>query len=697
MGFFTTERKLALLDIENFRNYFLTQFKAPASGREVGYEMWPERDEPLGVDGIKGVLKNYRIITFNGNNYDIPILTLALAGANNRELKAASDEIIQKRMRPWTFYDEYRLKPPDYLDHIDLYEVAPGVRIGLKKYGARMHTKWLQDLPFHHDALIAPEQRPFVRRYCINDLDMLWELACALEGEMNLRNAISDKYGMDVRSKSDAQIAEAIIKNQVEVKTGRKLWKEERERKERVRAGLEEPMARVFNYKAPDFIQFEDDDLCDLLREIETAAFRINSDSGKVMMPAFLEKRVIQIGDIRLTMGIGGIHSTESKQIVKADDEFMLCDRDVTSYYPFLILICAMFPPKLGAIFLEIYRMIVEERVAAKHKSAAAKAALDKLEEKFWKTVADSMKIFANGAFGKLGSEWSVLYAPHLLIQVTITGQLAILMLIARAYKHGFKAVSANTDGVVFYIERERKGLFNAVVTDWEWDTGLNTEEVEYKALYSRDVNNYLAITTKDEVKGKGIFTKPGLKKDPQHWICYQAVIDFLKDGRALADTISSAGDIRDFVQVRAVGDGGGVYNGKYLGKTVRWYMSTDSLGPITMQDSGNKVAGTDGCMPCMTLPDEIPDDLDRQWYLNEAHAVLDDLGYDERPLNITGRRGKVLGYLPGRKNVHVVDLGTMAAACGAMPASRREPWIEVQEAPAGQKLCVKCQRADSL
>ncbi|UDY80386.1 hypothetical protein AXY1_75 [Achromobacter phage AXY1] len=696
MGFFTTERKLAVFDIENFRNYFLAQFKAPASGKVVGYDMWPGGHE-LDLDGLRAILKNYRIITFNGNNYDIPIITLALTGASNNDLKEASDEIIQKRMKPWEFFDAHRLKAPDYLDHIDLYEPAPGVRIGLKKYGARMHSKTVQDLPLHHDAIVKPHQRPLIRSYCENDLNTTWELYQALKGEIEMRERMSDQYGIDLRSKSDAQVAEAIQKNLVQKRTGRKLWQEEKERKVRIASGEEQPIARVFNYKAPDFIKFEDDELCDLVREIETAAFRIDRDSGKVIMPAFLENRIITIGDVNLKMGIGGIHSTESKQIVESDDEFILCDRDVTSYYPYLILICAMFPPKIGEIFLEIYRMIVEERVEAKRKGAEAEAALNEVEAKYWKIIADSFKILANGTFGKLGSIYSILYAPHLLIQVTITGQLSIMMLIADAFKRGIRAKSANTDGVVFMVPRARKGEFNSLVLDWEWQTGLSTEEVQYKALYSRDVNNYLAITTKGKVKGKGIFTKTGLRKDPQHWICYQAVIDFLKDNKSLTETIYNATDIRDFVQVRAAGDGGGVYDGKYLGTIVRWYMSTESVGPITLQETGNKVAGTDGCKPCMTLPDEIPDDLDRVWYLQEAHAVLDDLGYEDRPLNLSGRTGIVLGRLPGLKNVHRVDLSTMIAACGTMPKSRREPWVELNEVPEGHKFCARCRKEESL
>ena len=41
------------------------------------------------------------------------------------------------------------------------------------------------------------------------------------------------------------------------------------------------------------------------------------------------------------------------------------------------------------------------------------------------KVTNEAMKIMINGSFGKFGSKWSVLYSPDLLIQTTVTGQLA--------------------------------------------------------------------------------------------------------------------------------------------------------------------------------------------------------------------------------------------------------------------------------
>ena len=57
-----------------------------------------------------------------------------------------------------------------------------------------------------------------------------------------------------------------------------------------------------------------------------------------VMMPKELADLKIEIGAGTYRMGIGGLHSCESRQVVRADDDMLLLDRDVASYYPAIII-----------------------------------------------------------------------------------------------------------------------------------------------------------------------------------------------------------------------------------------------------------------------------------------------------------------------------------------------------------------------
>jgi len=66
----------------------------------------------------------------------------------------------------------------------------------------------------------------------------------------------------------------------------------------------------------------------------------------------------------------------------------------------------------------------------------------------------------------------------------------------------------------------------------------------------------------------------------------------------------------------------------EYLGKVARWYYSTQAPGPIVYASNGNTVSLSYGARPCMTLPDAFPTDIDYDWYIEKANAMLRDVGY---------------------------------------------------------------------
>ena len=257
-------------------------------------------------------------------------------------------------------------------------------------------------------------------------------------------------------------------------------------------------------------------------------------------------------------------------------------------------------------------------------------------------TEAESLKISANGSFGKFGNKWSILYAPDMMVQVTISGQICLLMLIEAIEQAGIPVISANTDGILIQCPKARQGDLSGIISAWEHTTGFTTEETLYRAVYAKDVNNYLAIKTNGEVKGKGLYSnpweKPGrnvakLQKNPQTTIVIEAVVALLRNGVPLRDTITQCRDITKFVSVRTV-TGGAQKEGVYVGKAIRWFYSTDTLHSVmNYQKSGNTVPKSDGSKPLMELPDEFPADVNYNWYVEEAQSVLHNLGYRQRTL----------------------------------------------------------------
>lgn len=603
-----------IFDLEVYRDYFLAGFLNHETGNVRQFEMWPagegdaehgfEESQPLDRDTIHQIIERYRLVSFNGNNYDIPVLSAALRGATCAQLKEISDKIIRNNLKPWNLGIE-----PVRCDHIDIFEVAPGMA-SLKIYGGRLHCPKMQDLPIDEAASITPEQRPLLREYNANDLGTTKALFDHLRPQIELREKMSVVYGIDLRSKSDAQIAEAVIVKEVGKVRGENIQRPE------------VPSGTTFQYRAPKFLRFESQELQDLLAAIQRVEFLV-PDGGNVLLPPELAKRAIRIAGGDYRMGIGGLHSSEKTISHFSDDAYGTSDVDVVSYYPRIILNNNLAPAHMGDAFSRSFRNIVEQRVAAKKAGN--------------KVSADSLKIVANGSFGKLGSKWSKLYSPHLMIQTTVTGQLALLMLIESLEANDFRVLSANTDGLTIRYLRSRREVIFSLIRGWEEVTGFETEETAYRAVHSRDVNNYLAIKTDGAFKLKGAFAMEelcaskdgGIATNPANKVCVEAMAYFLRDGKPIRETIEGCDDIRKFVTIRQVNGGAIDQQGQYLGKAVRWYYAKGVEGPLRYKINNYTVARSEGARACMQLPEEVPEDLDREWYVRETLSILADVGID--------------------------------------------------------------------
>jgi hypothetical protein len=665
-------KRVWVCDTECYTNYWCIGFLDVQSGEIVRFELL-EGDGLLDMASIAAIFRENRIVTFNGNNYDMPMIALAMAGASNAALKGANDRIIGAGLKPWHFYREYEVDLPPYIDHIDLVEVSPGSpqRPGLKLYAGRLNCIHMQDLPYPPDSVLTDAQIKGLRKYHDNDLIVTHELYRELEVQVNLRARMSDEYGMDLRSKSDAQIAEAVIRSETESATGKRLKSPEIK-------------SYGFKYVAPEWIQFETAPLKQLFGEVMAAKFFVGGN-GVIQMPTALKDRSVAIGDSAYRLGIGGLHSSEEAMALSSDEHYMILDNDVTGFYPSLIIAQGLYPKSVGLKFLEIFKRFHERRVAAKRSGD--------------KATSETLKIVENGCIGKFGSPYSVLYAPELFIQTTVTGELAVLMVIEAAEKRGFSVKSANTDGFVARVRRADADRFRALVVDWEWATGLNMEETEYKALYARDVNNYIAIKNDGGVKRKGAYSKSGraqpgaagLKKNPQCDICVTAAIECLLHGTSVGDTIRACDDITQFVAVTRV-TGGAYKSGEYIGRAIRWYYAKGETGFIA-NASGDTVPRSQGAKPALYLPEDMPEDLDYMWYEREALAILNDVGVKMGDPWLKPENGIVYARLPKLSTYHIVDGATGVALCGKEPASFREGWIPSQSLPNGAKCCAACER----
>lgn len=590
------------LNVESYPNYFVITFKLHGFNKFFTIECG--QDKSFNPKFLSWVMHNYKTVGFNSINYDLIVLWLAYSKQDASILKDATNDLIVNGLRDQEVkkkYGFFTFKTP----HIDLIEVAP-LTGSLKLYGARIHTKSIQEQPFDIDADLSEFEIEELKKFNCNQLCITEELFDFMKERLELRAAMSAKYREDLMSKSDAQMAEIVLSKEIGKLNGKRIERPD------ISPGT------YYYYNCPSFINFATEGPQRFLEVCKKAKFVINS-SGYLDAPEAIATHV-KIGNREYSFGIGGLHSIEKNVKYVADKKKKLTDRDVTSYYPNCILNLGLYPIAAGPNFLIVFRGFKNERVEAKRVKNF--------------TTDKGLKIFLNGTSGKFSDLWSKLRSPHLTMQMNLTCQLSILMLIEMLYCNGMEVVSANTDGIVIYHDREDQAKLDYWIKYWENLTGFDTEETEYSSYYARDVNAYFAVKLDGKTKKKGPWAEVGsqsgtqLDMNPQTLICADAVEALLAHGIPIEETIFGCKDFTRFVTVRNAKAPGAHKNRQFLGKVLRWYYAKGEIGTINYVATNNKVADTDGAKPCLDLPDEFPTDIDYSWYIKRTNEILEDIGY---------------------------------------------------------------------
>lgn len=605
-------------DTESYPNYWSAGFTNIVSGKHLLFENSPCFGLDFDKRKLDWVLRNFTVVDFNGEDYDRHTAAIAIKpGTDASHMWAATQRIIAYREPGWMVVRSFGARKIQ-MDHIDLIQLTP-LAPSLKIMAGRLGSALMMDLPFKPGIELNWPQTRVLRWYMFNDNRNTQLVYEAHLDNIKLREEFGPKYNVDLRSRSDAQIAESIFRAEVFRRTGH--------RPEPI------PFEGKFRFNMPDWVQFQTPELQWLRQAIIDSEFVVGAN-GYVQEPEVFKDLQIPLGASKYTFGIGGLHSNEKSVAHCIFDRagvqrFILRDHDVASYYPKLILDSGYYPPAIGPIFRDIFEDIYLRRLKEK-----------KIDKKgVW---ALGLKIVLNGTFGKTSDPFSVMYYPPLMVQTTISGQLALLMMIERAYLAGFEVTSANTDGVIIKCRVEDDEKLKEIVKDWEKATGLEMEPNDYVLTASRDVNSYIAVDTKYKAKRKGWYKENGcdgrpdneqIKKNPTVEIVADALEILFTRGIPIKQTIMGCTDVNKFITVKRA-QGGGAYVEKgqppyYLGKAVRFYKSAGCEGEIITVDKGHLVGGSEGCRPIMRYDGQFPSDIDYEFYINMANEHLALLGFD--------------------------------------------------------------------
>ena len=421
------------------------------------------------------------------------------------------------------------------------------LRVGLKEIQVTMQYPNVQEFVCDWTKPLPLEDFDSMIDYNINDIESTSELLNRCKKDVDLRIAIEDEYGVRVLSKDGVNIGMKILTQKYLEKTGL-TWQDIKD--------LRSPMSVIpLKDVILPFIKYDSPILQRILEDMKN---QIVSPGRKGYENKFV------FNNLRYSVGVGGIHSVNSPEIIIPRDDEMLIDIDVASLYPSMLIEYEFYPKHLGKEFLEVYKQIKDERIEAKHNG-------DKVKN-------ETLKLALNGLSGNLQNEHNFCYSPFAVMQIRINGQLLLLMLAEKLTQIGCRIVQANTDGLFVLLKKDAYSKVNSICREWEQLTKLTLEEDRFKAMYQYAINDYFAITEDNKVKEKGMFiTTVKLGKGLTPKIIPKAVISFFKDGISVEDTIKNCTDIRDFLMSEKTGKQWHVeYMNEEQQRTNRFYASTN-------------------------------------------------------------------------------------------------------------------------
>lgn len=576
-------------------DYYTTNINIPANVIFCGYNNL-HYDNPI---------INY-IIEYEDKlmQYNIPTICSSIFNLSKTITTSSEDNIdAWKHWKYQIWFDTFDILTMLYSNKL---------RVGLKEIQVTMQYPNVQEFVCDWTKPLPLEDFDSMIDYNINDIESTSELLNRCKKDVDLRIAIEDEYGVRVLSKDGVNIGMKILTQKYLEKTGL-TWQDIKD--------LRSPMSVIpLKDVILPFIKYDSPILQRVLDDMKN---QIVSPGRKGYENKFV------FNNLRYSVGVGGIHSVNSPEIIIPRDDEMLIDIDVASLYPSMLIEYEFYPKHLGKEFLEVYKQIKDERIEAKHNG-------DKVKN-------ETLKLALNGLSGNLQNEHNFCYSPFAVMQIRINGQLLLLMLAEKLTQIGCRIVQANTDGLFVLLKKDVYSKVNSICREWEQLTKLTLEEDRFKAMYQYAINDYFAITEDNKVKEKGMFiTTVKLGKGLTPKIIPKAVISFFKDGISVEDTIKNCTDIRDFLMSEKTGKQWHVeYMNEEQQRTNRFYASTNGgyLWKWKYSNDSNiksyqNMLTASGVTILNKFDDKLIEErkINYRYYIMEAYKIIRDL----KPLQLS-------------------------------------------------------------
>ena len=635
--------KILIFDIETLLEQFLIVIYIPEERKYYTFEISKNVYQLEKFIKFTETHEDYYWVGYNNLSFDAQVIEWMLhtyhtwEELGSLEITARISQKAQDIIHDSNYgvFPEYR-ESDLTLKQIDLFRINhfdnKNRMVSLKRLEFEMDLENIEEMPIHHTKVgMTKEELQLTRDYCKNDVMATYEFYKITIGktdhplykgnnQIELRQDIETEFGIPCMNYSDSKIGDEMIK---------KFYCQEKRisYNSLPKKGFFRKEILVKNCIAP-YVTFKTKQLKDFHRQIR--------DRKMTQKDEFLE--TIKFYDQTYTFARGGLHTVNKPKVFEADDDYLIIDWDVSSYYPAIIINNRRYPAHLGIEFLRGYKQMFNRRLELKPLAK---------KDKRIKGIVGALKLAVNSVYGKSSDMQNWVYDRQLTMFTTITGELSLMMLIEAYELAGIHVISANTDGVTVKIHKTLLDKMIEINTWWCNLTSYELERTDYSKIIFSTVNDYLAIKTDGEVKKKGDFlTDFELHKNKSGKIVPIALEHYFVNGVPVEVTINEHTNIYNFA-MRQKASSCFHYEGinkktndkTIYHKLIRYYISNTGEKLLKVknpdcQTNAVQIAQVDAgewvAVVCNKLTKDHPmDNINRKYYIEKAMRMVDNIQYE--------------------------------------------------------------------
>jgi hypothetical protein len=553
---------------------------------------------------------NARMVGFNNIGFDYAILhqLMQMGQSDAKTLYLKAQAVISSHdddENKWL----HTVKPSDrHVAQIDLFKIHhfdnKARSTSLKALEFNMRADSIEDLPYPVGTVLTQGQAEVLKRYNQHDVAQTKAFYHHSLDMIRFREELTHKYQRDFINHNDTKIGKDYFVMKLE-EAGVACYdfgpsgRTPRQTPRPV-INLRDAILPSISFNHPEFNR-----VLDWLK-----AQSITETKG-----VFTDLSAT-VNGFTFVFGLGGIHGSLESVVVESDDEHIIVDLDVTSYYPNLAITNGFYPAHLGREFVSIYKHLFEQRKQYPKKSAESAM----------------LKLALNGVYGDSNNKFSVFYDPLFTMSITLNGQLLLCMLAeALMAVPGLTLVQVNTDGVTVRAPRAGMGHVDTVCAWWMHMTGLNLEPMRYRRMFLRDVNNYIGQYEDGSVKRKGAYEwKAGWHQNAGGLVIPKVAEKVLVDDAPIRETVRGWTDLHDFMlRVKVPRSSHLLWGEERVQNTTRYYIAkagkplTKVMPPLKNKTEWRRIGVESGwnVQVCNDIKDAVLD-VDYDYYVQEIEKL---------------------------------------------------------------------------